>query len=118
MILISHRGNIDGKVIDYENNPDYIDKAIFLGYDVEIDLRFFNNNYYLGHDECQYKIDMKWLLKRKNKLWIHCKDTMQLLNYLISIKKKNFFLIFFSMIRINLLSHQKITYGFIQEINL
>ena len=88
MILISHRGNIDGKVIDYENNPDYIDKAIFLGYDVEIDLRFFNNNYYLGHDECQYKIDMKWLLKEKINYGFIVKIQLQLLNYLISIKRK------------------------------
>ena len=95
MILISHRGNIDGKVIDYENNPDYIDKAIFLGYDVEIDLRFFNNNYYLGHDECQYKIDMKWLLKRKNKLWIHCKDTTAVIELFNFNKKEKFYLIFF-----------------------
>ena len=28
MILISHRGNINGKFESYENEPNYIDKAI------------------------------------------------------------------------------------------
>ena len=37
MILISHRGNIDGKIVERENHPEYIDEAIALGYDVEID---------------------------------------------------------------------------------
>ena len=32
MIYISHRGNIDGKKPHLENNPNYIDDAIFLGY--------------------------------------------------------------------------------------
>ena len=35
MILISHRGNINGKIPEYENNPDYVDSAINLGYEVQ-----------------------------------------------------------------------------------
>ena len=31
-------------------------------------------NYFLGHDYPQYKIDIEWLNKRKDKLWIHAKD--------------------------------------------
>ena len=38
MILISHRGNIDGKIVERENHPDYIDKAISEEFDVEIDV--------------------------------------------------------------------------------
>ena len=34
MILISHRGNIDGKYPDFENNPIYVNKALKNGYDV------------------------------------------------------------------------------------
>ena len=40
MILISHRGNLDGKELSFENRPDYIDKAIRHGFDVEIDIRY------------------------------------------------------------------------------
>ena len=29
---------------------------------------------WLGHDEPQYKIEHKWLQKRRKNLWIHCKN--------------------------------------------
>ena len=74
MVLISHRGNIDGKIIERENHPDYIDEAIALGYDVEIDLWFIDGRVYLGHDEPQYEVDDVWLKERKTKLWVHCKN--------------------------------------------
>ena len=38
MILISHRGNINGPNPEMENNPEYIQKALDLGYDVEVDV--------------------------------------------------------------------------------
>lgn len=74
MKIISHRGNIDGINIETENNPLQIDKVINLGYDVEIDLRIKDSKLFLGHDYPQYEINIEWLNKRKNKLWIHAKD--------------------------------------------
>ena len=74
MKLISHRGNIKKPNPKRENSPSYIDIAISSGYEVEIDIRFINNKFYLGHDYPQYEITELWLEKRKNKLWIHCKD--------------------------------------------
>ena len=38
MRLISHRGNINGIESVHENNPNYIENAIMLGFDVEIDM--------------------------------------------------------------------------------
>jgi hypothetical protein len=78
MKLISHRGNINGKIIEAENRPDYIDDTIRLGYDVEIDLWFINGKIYLGHDSFQYEINDKWLNERIDKLWIHCKNVESL----------------------------------------
>ena len=78
MILISHRGNIDGKIVERENHPDYIDEAIALGYDVEIDLWFIDGRVYLGHDEPQYEVDDSWLGERTDKLWVHCKNVESL----------------------------------------
>ena len=43
--LISHRGNVDGKYPQYENLPEYVDKALNLGYDVEVDLWIDNDGY-------------------------------------------------------------------------
>ena len=74
MILISHRGNIDGKFVSLENKPEYIDTSIFEGYDVEIDVWYINDNFYLGHDNPQYEVNLEWFLNRIKNLWIHCKN--------------------------------------------
>ena len=74
MILISHRGNIDGKNTERENHPDYIDEAISKGYDVEIDVWYEDGKLLLGHDEPQYDVSLEWLENRSPSLWIHCKN--------------------------------------------
>lgn len=74
MITISHRGNLNGPIPDKENRPSYIDCAIQLGYDIEVDIRYINDEFWLGHDEPQYKIELTWMKLRKEKIWYHCKD--------------------------------------------
>jgi len=74
MYLISHRGNTNGKIEEWENHPQYIDDTIRLGYDVEVDIWVKNGILYLGHDEPQYEIPLEWLFHRKKKLWVHCKN--------------------------------------------
>lgn len=74
MVLISHRGNLNGKIPLNENHPAYIDEAIHAGYDVEIDVWMIEGVLYLGHDEPQYGITQHWLNERYEKLWIHCKN--------------------------------------------
>jgi hypothetical protein len=74
MKLISHRGNINGRIENYENHPDYIDDTIRLGYDVEVDVWVIKDTLFLGHDEPQYGITENWLNERRENLWIHCKN--------------------------------------------
>lgn len=75
MKLISHRGNIDGRIPLRENEPSYVDLAILSGYDVEVDIRQDSNGiFFLGHDESQYEVTYEWLTQRANVLWIHCKN--------------------------------------------
>lgn len=74
MILISHRGNIEGSIPEKENHPDYIQTALDLGYDVEVDIWYIGEELWLGHDEPQYKIEWAWLWERVDRLWIHCKN--------------------------------------------
>tara|TARA_R110002050_G_scaffold225929_1_gene361801 strand:- start:49 stop:486 length:438 start_codon:yes stop_codon:yes gene_type:complete len=81
MKLISHRGNINGKIKKLENSPSYIDAAIELGYDVEVDVWKDSDGFYLGHDEPTYPVDLLWLSNRALRLWIHCKNH-QALSYL------------------------------------
>lgn len=74
MILISHRGNTHGPFPLMENNPEYVDTTILLGYNVEIDVWVIEGTFHLGHDEPQYGVSLDWLNERKDKLWIHCKN--------------------------------------------
>lgn len=74
MVLISHRGNTKGKILSAENRPDYIDEAIGFGFDVEIDIRYVDGDLYLGHDTPDYPTTLNWLIERKDKLWVHCKN--------------------------------------------
>ena len=60
MICIAHRGNINQVDKDRENSPDYITEAVLAGYDVEVDAWYKNNQWWLGHDEPQYKINIRY----------------------------------------------------------
>jgi hypothetical protein len=91
MILISHRGNINGRSELYENSPNYIDSAIKKGYDVEVDIWLSNGNFYLGHDNPQYEIYLDWLSERKDNLWIHCKNIESIEKFNILNEKYNYF---------------------------
>ena len=91
MILISHRGNTNGKFESYENEPNYIDTAIKEGYDVEIDVWYINGLIYLGHDTPQHVVDFKWFVDRISKLWIHCKNIEALISFQESGYEFNFF---------------------------
>jgi hypothetical protein len=63
MILISHRGNLNGPNPERENHPDYIWEALRAGYEVEIDVWWVEGKFKLGHDEPQY--DFPFRINRK-----------------------------------------------------
>lgn len=79
MFLISHRGNINGRQQEFENEPTYIDISISNGYDVEVDVWLINNLLWLGHDAPQYNVKFEWFVARINKLWLHCKNIESIL---------------------------------------
>jgi hypothetical protein len=81
MILISHRGNIDGKILEKENHPNYIDATLGSGYDVEVDVWYIDGKIMLGHDNPQYEVNLRWFTDRINKLWIHCKNMESLVYF-------------------------------------
>jgi len=82
MILISHKGNINGKNLEEENKPDYILKALSLGYDVEVDV-WYDNGFWLGHDKPAYPIVTSFL--KNEKLWCHAKN----LEAIVEMKNNN-----------------------------
>ena len=78
--IISHRGNLFGPEPELENNPDFIMSALEAGYECEIDVWFVKDNLYLGHDEPQYEVNLKFL--QNVKLWCHAKN-LSALDYMI-----------------------------------
>ena len=72
MILISHRGNINGPVPERENNPDYVQEALRAGYDVEIDVWHTPQNFFLGHNDPLYQVNQSFLTNAR--LWCHAKN--------------------------------------------
>jgi hypothetical protein len=74
MILIAHRGNTNGPIESWENEPTYIDLAISKEFDVEVDVWYVNGLLYLGHDNPLYCVDFGWFKDRISHLWIHCKN--------------------------------------------
>lgn len=80
MILISHRGNTDGRVKNIENSPQYIQIALDKGFDVEIDVWYVDSTFYLGHDTPMYKVDETYL--ENEKFWCHAKNEESLFKML------------------------------------
>lgn len=91
MIFIAHRGNINGPNLDKENSPKYIDRAINIGFDAEIDIWIKEHSLFLGHDKPEYSIDFKWLQDRISKLWIHCKNVEAIVFFQECAYKFNYF---------------------------
>lgn len=74
MILISHRGNTNGKNLKLENSIEYIEQAITMGYEVEVDIWIEDGKLYTGHDSPVYETSLDWIFSNKLKLWLHCKN--------------------------------------------
>jgi len=89
MIKIAHRGNTVGSD-PLENAPEYIDKSLSEGYEAEIDVWYYNDGLWLGHDNPTYMVDISWLQDRHNRLWCHAKN-FEALNYLLTFQKINVF---------------------------
>jgi hypothetical protein len=72
MILIAHRGNINGINKPLENYPGYIYTALEAGFHVEIDVRLVDGKLFLGHDTPQFPVDINFL--KNEKLLCHAKN--------------------------------------------
>ena len=82
MKIVSHRGNLSGRLSEQENRPDYILNAVQAGYDVEVDVWCIDGRFVLGHDLPQYEVSASWL--KDLPLWCHAKNLdalQQMLEY-------------------------------------
>lgn len=90
MKIISHRANLFGPDKENENKKEQILRVINeYNFDVEIDLWFENNSLYLGHDQPETIINLNFLERFKENLWIHCKN-LDAIDFLSKQKTKNF----------------------------
>ena len=71
MILISHRGNVNGPSI-FENVPSHIQKCLSDGIECEIDVWKIQDTFYLGHDNPEHEVDFSFLTQQG--LWCHAKN--------------------------------------------
>jgi len=82
MFLISHRGNIEGKNTEEENSPSYIEEALKKGFNVEVDVWYNEDGWFLGHDAPRYEINIDFL--RDERLWCHAKNVDSLREMLLN----------------------------------
>lgn len=86
-LLIAHRGLINGPSKELENRPDQILTAIDQGFDCEVDVRYIDGKWFLGHDNPDYEIPFEFL--KKPELWIHAKNLDAL--YMLGNTYTNYF---------------------------
>jgi len=92
MKIISHRANLSGPetASNGENNSRSIINCIELGLEVEVDVWLIENRFFLGHDSPDELVSLEFLLKYKDYLWIHCKNSA-CLSSLIKMENINCF---------------------------
>ena len=90
MKFISHRGNIEKKIVNEENKPEKILYCLKSDYEVEIDIWLENERLFLGHDKPQYEINKKFILDHSNMLWCHAKN-LNALRFMLLYKEINCF---------------------------
>jgi glycerophosphoryl diester phosphodiesterase len=88
MKIISHRANVNGPNKSTENSIQAINVALDHGFDVEIDVWYKNNKWYLGHDKPQYPVNGSFLQNKK--FWCHAKN-LDAFNLMLENKKINCF---------------------------
>lgn len=84
MIVIAHRGLLEGPNQELENRPDQIERALAMGFEVEVDVWFTNEphpvkgaphvvpTWWTGHDKPQYRVSQAFL--ERPSLWLHVKS--------------------------------------------
>jgi hypothetical protein len=88
MRIISHRGNLNGPSPKTENKKKTIENCINLGFDVEVDLWFESNKFFLGHDSPDELIDNS--IFKSEKIWFHIKN-ISTLEVIKEFRPKNYF---------------------------
>ncbi len=93
MLLIAHRGNLEGPNKARENEPSYLKEAIEAGFDVEVDVwKIYHpvTVWRLGHDQPDYNVSEGFLKEIGPNAWFHAKNVFAL-NGLLALGFRCFF---------------------------
>ena len=82
MLIIAHRGNLNGPDPATENREETIITALSHGFDCEIDVWKIGDQLWLGHDGPEHATSIEFLNTYNLRLWVHCKN----LDALIALK--------------------------------
>jgi len=91
MIVIAHRGNLDGPDSENENKYTFIQSALNLGFDVEVDIWAIGGELYLGHDKPQYALEKSSVADIGGRGWFHCKNLEALEYFKDNLNSLNYF---------------------------
>lgn len=89
--LIAHRGNISGPNPQNENKYSYIDTALSLGFDVEVDVWVVDNKIFFGHDKPTYNVNKNIIKEINYNGWFHCKNLEALEYFYNNFNEYNYF---------------------------
>ena len=87
MLIISHRGNLQGPQPELENNPEHI-KEVLKKYHCEVDVWKKGDWFFLGHDQGQYCVYEDFF--KHPRLWCHAKN-LEAFEWLLKKKVKCFY---------------------------
>jgi hypothetical protein len=93
MNIISHRGNLTGPNHRSENTESYLIQALNKSFDIEFDVWYTENKFWLGHDfpVNVFSLDtlVYWSSKYfDRKFYVHCKNILALEN-IVKLEKVN-----------------------------
>ena len=78
MLIIAHRGNVNGAENALENTVSHVDAALAAAFDVEVDVWMVDGSYMLGHDYPAVVVPPAWL--RQHRMWCHAKNVEALVS--------------------------------------
>jgi len=90
MIIIAHRGNLNGPNPELENVPDQLRGCIKNDFSVEVDIWYQDSKWALGHDSPTYEVDTKFIFEITPRAWFHAK-TIQTAKALLDLHCPHFF---------------------------
>ena len=73
MIFISNMGNVNGRT-EYEGSPSQVDIALGLGFKVKVDVWVVDGSIFLGRGEPLHLVTDDWFFRRREGLWVRCRN--------------------------------------------